>query len=390
MNGKIIKLDEYLEKHRWNIVRAVADALGMDPNDKDVLKKVDELMVEVAKTKFNNDIHELQTNLVAALDAHDAEAVQQIMAQPEEFDETTFNGYDIAEGYNFHCKIENQLAKDNYMDWLEENNLDYLIDNDGRFAVKCPTRKVEYKASKAADHMMSKWDRGSIGKNVDPTVHKPGLTDIKRYGLNDNLDEIAASNPVYTPGTGKGVETGIGPSMFPADKKKKTKHFSDEELKDMVKEHHLMESKKAKKKSAKRREKEAKDKLADLPPPGAGGAEKMMKDFGPKGTDPERIDTEQKHKEKKKKRKKIDLAKLDEAVLGMIGMPTISRIRQLAGLPEITDEASKNVVETTIDEMPSGGFDIALSKFNEVYSSLDENQKEQFKNHFMNKIMKDD
>lgn len=484
MTAKIIRLSEYLEQYRHSIVKSVAHALGMNPENRQDLEKVDEMMVVAAENKFGSMV-ELETNLIAALEDHDDEAVKNLL-NVKEFTEETFNGVDIAEGFNFRCHVKNEVARGNIMDWLEEGGLNYLIDNEGHFAVKCPNRKVEYKVTRAFEHMTNKWDRGPIGKAVDPDLTKQSLADIKHFGLNDGVNEIAASQPTVSPGTGKGVETGLGPSMFPADKKKKTTYFDDEELDDMVKEGpqqypdnedgarqlmadefanlsdnteiipdpsvanvwlaidhdqkmawivyladsdaedvdyeeavskyskrnletgreywesagHLTESKgkKKKRKTAKQREKAAKEKLASMGPAAAGTAEKIMKDFGLTGTDTERMEREKRHKKKKEMRKKVgvdeETLKLDENVMGMIGMPNIGRMKELAGLPN--DTAITVTTELTQQETPSceeySGLDLAMSKLEEVfkvYSALSCEEKQEFRKNLIDCLMKD-
>ena len=213
----------------------------------------------------------------------------------------------------------------------------------------------------------------------------------------EKVEEIAAHQPTYAPGTGKGVETGLGPSMFPADKTKKSdKHFDAKELNDMVDESKESLTEGKKKKTAKQREKEAKDKLDTLGPVGSGGAEQMMKDFGRHGTDPKRMDTEKKHKEKKKNRKKVDVEeaiKLEENVMGMTGMPNIGRMKELAGLPDDT----KIEVVMKSDEMPSckehSGIELANEKLKdtfEVYKMLPCEEKEEFRKDLIKYLMKED
>ena len=167
MTAKILHLSEYLEKIKSNITRSVAQVMGMNPDDSVVVEKAGAMIADAAEKKFNGDMHEMQANLIAALEAQDIEAIKNLL-DTKEFNENTFNGVDIAEGFNFHCHVQNQVARSNVMDWLEEGGLDYLVDNDGRFAVKCPTRKVEYKVGRAFEHMMNKWDCGPINKAVDP------------------------------------------------------------------------------------------------------------------------------------------------------------------------------------------------------------------------------
>ena len=398
MTAKIIHLSEYLEKYHHDILKATVHALGMDTENPEHMDKVNDMMVAAASKKFRNMI-ELETQLIDALKKHDNQAVKQLL-DIQEFDEHTFDGVDIAENYDFHCSVINPIARDNIMDWLEENKLDYLIDNEGRFAVKCPTRRIEYKVGRAFEHMMNKWDPGPTKKPVDPDPKRMGLGDIKRPslidGVQEEINEIAAHQPTYSPGTGKGVETGLGPSMFPADKKEKTRHFSDQELAKMTKES-------KRKKTVKQRERQAKEKLAKLKPIGSGGAERIMKDFGQHGTDPKRMDQEQKQKLKKQARKKVDIrdinesAKLDEQVMGMIGMismPTIGRIQELAGL---TDDSKIKIAVDPQQHAPSCkehvALDLAKTKLHDlfnVYETLPLDEKEEFRKQLINHLMKED
>lgn len=133
----------------------------------------------------------------------------------------TFNGVDIAEGFNYRCQVTNEVARGSIMDWLEENGHDYLIDNEGRFAVKCPDRKTEYSIARQFEHILNRWDRGPVGKAIDPDLVKQGLPQTSPgKALVDNVSEIAGYQPTYTPGTGKSVEPMQTYPMFPSKKKK--------------------------------------------------------------------------------------------------------------------------------------------------------------------------
>lgn len=474
MTAKIIKLDEYLEEYRWSIARSVAYVMGLNPDDPNDVKKADQMMAHAAEKKFAGDIHELQTNLVAALEVKDDEAIKGLL-QVQEWTDETFNGVDIAEGYNFRCQMANEVAKNQLMDWLEEAGVDYLIDNGGRFAIRCPDRRSHYHVSRKAEHFSNKWDRGPVQKTVDPAARVKGLTDIARdNGLYDNVTEIVGSHPVYSPGFGKGIETGIGPSMFPADKKKKHRYLDDpkddkvredtdlpdspdgvqaimqefgglsnkvrmipdpqveyvwlvaddgkqqawivyikDEDAEQVDDYAGTVSKyfdkpgqtvwesisEGKKKTAKQREKEAREKLED--PEEKAKAASGQEDPAKKLRDPQYqhkvIPDKKKEASKKKARKKVDIsesAQIEEGILGMINLPTVARMKELAGLKVIQKPESVTTVEIAPVENVScegGALDLAMSRLDDVfkvYDMLDREQKEQFRLALINLLMK--
>jgi len=475
MTAKIIKLDEYLEQYKWNIAKSIAHVMGLNPDDPNEVKRADQMIADAAEKKFAGDVNELQINLVAALEVKDDEAVKDLLQiQEQEWTEEAFNGVDIAEGYNFRCQMANEMAKNQFMDWLEESGVDYLIDGDGRFAIKCPDRRSHYHISRKVDHFSNKWDRGPVQKTVDPAARVKGLTDIARdNGLYDNVTEIAGSHPVYSPGTGKGIETGIGPSMFPADKKKKHRYLDDdprgkvredtdlpddtdgaravmqqfgglsdkvrmrpdpsvafvwlvvddgkqqawivyikEEDAEQIDDYAGTVSKyfdkpgqtvwegitEGKKKTPKQREKEARKKLDD--PEAQAKAASGQEDPAKKLKDPQYqhrvIPDKKKADSKKEARKKVDTsesAQIEEGVLGMTNLPTVARMKELAGL-----EASQPESITTVEIVPvenvsceDGALDLATSRLNDVfkiYDMLDTCQKEEFRLRLINFLMK--
>lgn len=475
MTAKIIKLDEYLEEYRWSIARSVAYVMGLNPDDSNDVKKADQMMAYAAEKKFAGDIHELQTNLVAALEAKDDEAVKGLL-QVQEWTDETFNGVDIAEGYNFRCQMANEVAKNQLMDWLEEAGVDYLIDNNGSFAIRCPDRRSHYHISRKADHFSNKWDRGPVQKTVDPAVRVKGLIDIAPdNGLYDNVTEIVGSHPVYSPGFGKGIELGIGPSLFPADKKRRHRYLDNDPRGKVREDTNLpdnpqgvraimqgfgglsnkvrmipdpqteyvwlvadygkqeawivyIEQEEAeqvddyaetiskyfdksgqtvwegitegkKKKTAKQREKEAKEKLED--PEATAKAASGEEDPAKKLQDPQFqhkvIPDKKKEANKQEARKKVDIsesAQIEEGVLGILNLPTVARMKELAGLKIIQKPESV----TTIEEVPvenvsceGNALNLAMSRLDDVfkvYDMLDCEQKEQFRLALINLLMK--
>lgn len=190
MAAKIIKLDEYLEQARMNILNATVSALRDRGHNVGVneVKMAFEKQVEGLSAK---DVHAFDQALIDALDEHDAERVEEIIGiNAAKQMEDLFNGISVAEDFNYRRSVASEVARNNAMDWLEENNIEYLIDNTGNFAVKCADRKTHYRVNRQFEHIMNKWDKGTVGKNVDPVAHRKALSyDMKGNLLSDALHE---------------------------------------------------------------------------------------------------------------------------------------------------------------------------------------------------------
>jgi len=216
MAAKIIKLDEYLENARYKIITATVDALR-DLGYNVGVNEVKEIYANASQGLDSTQVHELELELIHALEAHDAEAVKNILSyRPQDQMAEVFKDISVAEDYNFHKTLENEVARNNIMDWLEENGVKYLIDNDGNFAVQCSDRKTHYRVHRQFEHILNKWDNGPIGKNVDPTTPRKALADIAQIrpltdGLNeDDLVEAAQDGSMPLP------DAAGTPAMFPA------------------------------------------------------------------------------------------------------------------------------------------------------------------------------
>lgn len=188
---KIVKLDEYLEKHKYNIVRAAADALAIDSQEVlDLWKEREQEVMQKAEQAGENAqaaSHELERKLLAALSVEpgdDAaaeaavEQVRQILA-PRDVDvwENAFNGADTAGGYNLRFHVPTESVKNKFMDWLEEQGEQYLINTEGHFAIRCENKDRTYRISRQLEHFKNRWDRPSPGKNVDPQARIISLRD---------------------------------------------------------------------------------------------------------------------------------------------------------------------------------------------------------------------
>lgn len=142
MIAKIIKLDEYLEQARHNIMLATVDALR-DLGHNVGVNEVKDIYMKASEGLSPAGLHDLEARLIDALDANDAESVATTLSyNPSSQIAEVFKDISIAEDYNFHRTLTNEVARNNIMDWLEDNSVKYLIDNDGNFAVQCQIERL--------------------------------------------------------------------------------------------------------------------------------------------------------------------------------------------------------------------------------------------------------
>ena len=188
MTAKIIKLDDYLAEiislNKPSILKSIMNDMGVDEETAKALEREmnHAQQLQMVDAHLNDNLSDEQKLAVthAILDP--------IMAT--KFNKP-FGGADIAEGFNYRREVTNEVARNNIMDWLEERSIPYLIDSRGNFAVKCPDRKTQYVVNRQFEHFLNKWDRGPVGKDVDPTTPRKGLSQIIDIShlLNDTLNE---------------------------------------------------------------------------------------------------------------------------------------------------------------------------------------------------------
>jgi len=196
MIAKIIKLDEYvtdlIKLNEHDIIATMMNHLDIDNaaatslNHKLTFSQSQQMVNALLSDELNPEQKEAVTKSIC-IPIMAVEPVEQV--EP-------FSGIDVAEGYNFRREISNETARDNILDWLEESGIDFLIDNDGNFAVKCPDRKTHYSVNRQFEHILNKFNNGTIGKNVDPTERRKGLSAITnpKNALRDSINETELSD----------------------------------------------------------------------------------------------------------------------------------------------------------------------------------------------------
>lgn len=58
------------------------------------------------------------------------------------------------EGYNYVTNVEDSMLGEKLIDWLEENQVEYLTNGAGQFQIKCPDREGAYRVSGAITRIM--------------------------------------------------------------------------------------------------------------------------------------------------------------------------------------------------------------------------------------------
>jgi len=216
MTAKIIKLDQYISEYvnmqQPNITAGMMSAYDITEEQANIIqeKLSEKQWFELSGTFANDKLSVMEkTNSIRQM-------VDPILSVERNLQmEDLFNGISIAEDYNYRRSMTSEMARGSAMDWLEENGIDYLIDNSGNFAVKCNDRKTHYRVNRQFEHILGKWDAPKAGTNVDPAIRQKALTvDMKGNVLRDAINETGlneaaqdGSMPLDMSGT---------PPMFPA------------------------------------------------------------------------------------------------------------------------------------------------------------------------------
>lgn len=288
----IIKLDEYLEEHRHNILVSIVEALGMNSSRKADIEYVEKALAEIASNLTPTEQQTLEETLTASLEESNIDLIREMLGLKEiTWENDSMDYVDVAKGYNFRCIMDSEITQNSFMDWLEEGGHDYLVDNDGRFAIKSANREQQYRISRQVDKLAGRWDRPDAGINVEPIIQKSALTDPSRPSLGeDEKDSTSFKDLTHT--------------MSPFSDETRDED-EDDELQEIADKFNALDEKRNKTtKSAKNRERRAKEKIDSLEPRGKGGAGSMMHQFQGKPTDVEKWEKGRKHSVKKELRKK--------------------------------------------------------------------------------------
>lgn len=294
--AEIINFDTYLEEYRKNILVSIVEALGMDPNREADIQYMEKVLAEVADNLTSTEQQKLEETLIASLEESNIDMVREMLGLKEiTWENDSMDYVDVAHGYNFRCIMDSETTQNSFMDWLEEGGYDYLIDNEGRFAIKSPNREQQYRIGRQVDKFAGRWDRPIAGTNVDPTVQKAALREPPRPSLDEDEKDSTSFKDVSH-----------SPSPFTDETRDDDE---DDELNGLAEKFQsLDEARKSKTKTARQKEKEAKDKIDALGPKGKGGAAAIAHASTKKVSGPHSSKKGKKGHDKKEMRKKIDIS----------------------------------------------------------------------------------
>jgi hypothetical protein len=118
------------------------------------------------------------------------------------------------EGFNYVTSVENSLLGEKLIDWLDENQVDYLTNGSGQFQIKCPDREGAYRVSGAIGRIMRSSGRDSLR---DSTVEESTVKEKTIKGRNPIAIAMAKRS-------GGGTHTSKDPARKdPMDRKAKHK-----------------------------------------------------------------------------------------------------------------------------------------------------------------------
>lgn len=302
-------LKEYLESSNYDIVSALSKALKIDVNH--------------SKRLYDNLDHDQELRLVVILDDSSLSKedkslqIRKIFDDEDLWEDDTFNGLDLSEDYNYRCSLGEINCREKYMDWLEENQYNYLINTDGKFAIKCPTRESMYKARRMSDECRNKyWLKPDYGMNIDPVKRHPSLSMVSNKPT--LRDHIGVDHD--TMGSFKGSVYRASPFTKDTTPNHPYPLGKEKDLNDVEEGH-----KKDKRKAEQRKQQAL---MVGKPNPAKELGDSKYR---------QRIKKSKKGFDKKKERQ-TRMKDLDEGMIAFDGIPSFGRIGILAGLSTNEDE----------------------------------------------------
>lgn len=237
------------------------------------------------------------------------------------------------EGFNYFANLQDSMSGDKLIDWLDENQVEYLTDGKGHFHVKCGDRESTYKVGRAISEIMKKRTVRDSADREESVMSEKKASKRER----EAKEKIAAMKPrdpnvvAMNQRGGKGAHQSADPRKADAyDRKAKHKRNPlDEEIDFTVGEAVLVGENEA---------------TIQIP-------------HGPNGTIGVMMDGQLSMVDIG------DVARLNEGVIGMTPMKSLFRLRELAGLPPApaagpeVDAIAAPVVDAG-DELEDVGIDI--------------------------------
>lgn len=130
------------------------------------------------------------------------------------------------EGFNYVTSVDNRMLGEKLIDWLDENQVDYLTNGNGQFQIKCPDRDGAYRVSGAISRIMTSGRNSLRDSAVEETTTVAEKT-IK------GQNTVVGRNPIaiaMAKRGGGGGHTSKDPARKdPLDRKAKHKGRADED-----------------------------------------------------------------------------------------------------------------------------------------------------------------
>jgi hypothetical protein len=217
----------------------------------------------------------------------------------------------LKEGFNYYAAFESTDLTENLLDWLEENKYNFLINEKGHFDIKCEDRDRAYRLGDSISKLMKKYHHGTKFMRDSATtkelVEKDAMAkdkkvpESKKQPIRQNPAAAALSNSRYQAKRTK-TKGQIEKQKDRASRKAKHKltknDYVDEGTRFEVGETVLFENEQA----------------------------EVVIANGPMGSVGIMLNN------KLTMVGSVSLSRLDESVLGFSGMPTITRLQELAGM----------------------------------------------------------
>lgn len=322
-------INETLSDYNHSIENSLAGFLTNKP-----VEELEDADLDTAKEIVEKLSTEKYFALADALDREDFEGVSEIInvydaGRPmmgESIKPIAESGYMDAdlflkEGFTYFGIFEDEKLRNNIAKYLDENEVEYMDCGDGHLQMKFVDREHAYRAESAISRMVARSNPHYVRDDVEMEARKPFPDPGKkhrRFGKPKSLGNVGGKN----------------------FKKLQKKNGGNGCFDSKMKEEDVEEAKKGTRKFTK-----------DEKPYNvrSGGPSQSQSGAGyhTEPTKQQEIDKrERKHKKNRRNFEELEMSKerIEEGVLGMIDIPSINRMRHLAGLGPI-QEAEKSVGE---------------------------------------------
>lgn len=241
--SKIKEIYNDYKSKKMSIPEEIIEILDSNDDTKSKQKRIKSLMASIEKSKFDSYIKEIQkdnkTNIDLIynlffkelpenmnLEEKMKEIYDEIKNKKSKTESTNLlkklesssdylNEDLINKGYNYYVHVEYPTCKDKIIDWLESNSIEFLVNQQGLFHIKCINRDLLYKIENVISNLLSKYREGIDFIRDNKTINDSKIAEMKNKKIEEqpkNIIEFATGETVLYKNKKVTIKIPNGPS----------------------------------------------------------------------------------------------------------------------------------------------------------------------------------